>query len=258
MYLDEIIKHHRGRARLDNRELSQLARQASSLIPVRSFHDAIVESSRSHLAVIAEIKRRSPSKGILNSILDPANLATTYSDAGASCLSVLTDEKFFGGSEADLIAARGVVGLPVLRKDFTISLADVCDTRLMGADCLLLIAAVLTRSELSQFHQLAIDLGLEVLVEVHDELELEFALTVGARLIGINQRNLNTFKVDHNRALRMAALIPQGVVKIAESGVRDPEDARRLRDSGYDAVLVGESLLTADDIAATLRALLVP
>ncbi|MHB1130423.1 MAG: indole-3-glycerol phosphate synthase TrpC, partial [Ilumatobacteraceae bacterium] len=164
----------------------------------------------------------------------------------------------FGGSKSDLVAARGASVLPVLRKDFTISLSDVCDTRLMGADCVLLIVAALSRSELSEFHQRSHDIGLEVLVEVHDEDELEWALDIGANLIGVNQRDLTTFEVDHTRAQRLATLIPSGVVKVAESGVRNRDDARALRDSGYDAVLVGESLITSDDIAVTLQALLVP
>ncbi|MHB1090497.1 MAG: indole-3-glycerol phosphate synthase TrpC [Ilumatobacteraceae bacterium] len=258
MYLDDILKHHRALAKEDHRDVNVLAAEARLLPHTKSFHDAIADASRRHLAVIAEIKRRSPSKGTLNPTLDPVQIAKTYADGGASCLSVLTDEKYFGGSKSDLVAARGASVLPVLRKDFTISLSDVCDTRLMGADCVLLIVAALSRSELSEFHQMSHDIGLEVLVEVHDEDELEWALDIGANLIGVNQRDLTTFEVDHTRAQRLATLIPSGVVKVAESGVRNRDDARALRDSGYDAVLVGESLITSDDIAVTLQALLVP
>ena len=185
--------------------------------------------------MIAEIKRRSPSKGDLNVGLDPADVAMTYEDGGASCLSVLTDREFFGGSPGDLKAANAVTRLPVLRKDFTVAPHDVCDARLMGADCVLLIVAALSDADLRRFHDLAGEVGLDALVEVHDEPELERALATGATLVGVNQRDLVTFEVDPARAERMAAAIPDGVVKVAESGVRDGDDARRLRDAGYHA-----------------------
>jgi indole-3-glycerol phosphate synthase len=145
--------------------------------------------------------------------------------------------------------------LPVLRKDFTVSTRDVCDARLMNADCVLLIAAALTQAELIEFHDLAVEVGIEALVEIHDERELELAMNAGAKMIGVNQRDLVTFQVDHERALRMASVIPDGVVKVAESGVRGAADARSLRAAGYDAVLVGETLVTSADPAATLREL---
>jgi indole-3-glycerol phosphate synthase len=185
----------------------------------------------------------------------PDVLAKEYVDGGARCLSVLTDAEFFGGSPADLIAARSVVDVPVLRKDFTVCAADVCDARLMGADAVLLIAAALDDAELSELHELAERIGLDALVEVHDEAELERALGAGATLVGVNQRDLVTFEVDTNRAVRVAGVIPDGIVKVAESGVRDGRDASRLRDAGYDAVLVGESLVTADDPGAAVRGL---
>jgi indole-3-glycerol phosphate synthase len=168
---------------------------------------------------------------------------------------VLTDTDFFGGSVADLQSARGACGLPVLRKDFTVDARDVCDARLMGADCVLLIAAALGASQLAELHAVALHLGLDVLVEIHDERELEHALAAGATLIGVNQRDLMTFRVDHERAVRMAGVIPDAAVKVAESGVRGPDDARSLRAAGYDAVLVGETLVTAADPAAAIAAL---
>lgn len=232
--------------------------RALSMPPVRSFRGAIADASLHHLVVIGEIKRRSPSKGNLNATLDPARIAQSYENGGASCLSVLTDEKYFGGSPTDLLAARGASTLPVIRKDFIVSVCDVCDTRLMGADCILLIAAALTVDELSEFNKVSHEIGLEVLVEVHDEEELECALGIGASLIGVNQRDLTTFEIDRTRAQYLAARIPAGVVKVAESGVRNGDDARTLRAAGYQAVLVGESLITSGDIAGSLRALLVP
>ena len=213
------------------------------------------KDSVENIAVIAEIKRRSPSRGLLKSDLDPASISKNYEHGGASCLSVLTDEEFFGGSIADLQQARSAVSLPVLRKDFTVSVRDVCDARIMGADCILLIAAALTRSELAEFYNFASDLGLDVLVEVHDENELTVAIECGATLIGVNQRDLHTFEVDHQRALRMAAMMPANVIRVAESGVKTRDDARSLRDAGYDAVLVGESLVTASDISKSVREL---
>jgi indole-3-glycerol phosphate synthase len=207
------------------------------------------------LAVISEVKRASPSKGALNADLDPAEVARAYAAGGATCLSVLTDEAWFSGSVADLQAARGAVDLPVLRKDFTVCEADVCDARIMGADAVLLIAAALDDAELASFHALATDIGLDALVEIHDEAELERALAVGATLVGVNQRDLVTFEVDTDRAVRMAPQMPAGVVRVAESGVRGVDDATRLAEAGYHAVLVGESLVTAGDPTAAVAAL---
>jgi indole-3-glycerol phosphate synthase len=205
--------------------------------------------------VIAEVKRRSPSKGDLLPDLDPADLAVRYQAGGASCLSVLTDERWFGGSPADLAASRAAVGLPVLRKDFTVDPRDVCDARTMGADCVLLIAAALDDAELADLHALAVEVGIDALVEVHDEAEVDRALAVGARLVGVNQRDLVTFEVDTDRAVRVVPHIPSGVVRVAESGIRDRDDAARLADAGYDAVLVGESLVTSGDPTTAVRLL---
>jgi indole-3-glycerol phosphate synthase len=249
-YLDRILIRHRDLAAVDHRILDRLIEQASSMPPARGFRQALALGER--LAVIAEIKRRSPSKGDLNIALDPADIAVIYERGGASCLSVLTDAEHFGGSVADLQAARAACTLPVLRKDFTVSPQDVCDARLMGADCVLLIAAALERAELVDFHDLARQIGLDVLVEIHDEAELDHALAAGADLIGVNQRDLVTFNVDHERARRMAGVIPAGAVKVAESGVRHQADARSLRAAGYHAVLVGETLVTAADPAAAI------
>ncbi len=241
----------------ENRDLDVLVSQASQLPSARGFIDRLKQDSVNSLAVIAEIKRKSPSKGELNSDLDAAVLAEQYWRGGASCLSVLTDVDFFGGSVDDLVQARSATTLPVIRKDFTVSEFDVVDARLMGADCVLLIAAVLSDTELQKFHRLATDIGLDVLVETHDEQELDRALNVGATMIGVNQRDLMTFQVDHERAERMATQIPQHVVRVAESGVRDRGDAQRLRDAGYDAVLVGESIVTSGDPVHSVRDLMV-
>jgi indole-3-glycerol phosphate synthase len=244
-YLDRILERHRARAAKETRSLDALIDRAVAAPVARGFTAALAATSS--LAVISEIKRRSPSKGDLNRDLDPALLAKTYEEGGATCLSVLTDEEFFGGSVDDLQAARQACSIPVLRKDFTVSPYDVVDARLMGADCLLLIAAAMRPGDLGDLHSLAVELGLDVLVEIHDEHELDVALGAGARMVGVNQRDLVTFAVDHDRAVRVARLIPDGVVKVAESGVRNADDARSLRDAGYDAILVGETLVTAAD-----------
>ena len=261
-YLDRILAAHRAAAADDPRPIESLIDQArhAAAAPARPFTDRIATESaggegRGRLAVIAEVKRRSPSKGDIDAGLDPTVLAKAYAEGGATCLSVLTDGEFFGGSETDLADARAAVDLPVLRKDFTVSEADVCDARLMGADAVLLIAAALDDGELSAFAALAGELGLDSLVEVHDEAELERAVAVGARLIGVNQRDLVTFEVDTNRAVRVAAAMPAGIVKVAESGVQNGDDVRALRDAGFDAVLVGEALVRSGDPAGAVGAL---
>ncbi len=249
-YLDKILAQHREVAALDGRPLGDLIERAGAMPPARGFAAAL--RAGDGLQVISEIKRRSPSKGDLNIGLDPAEWAASYERGGAACLSVLTDVEHFGGSVADLQAARAACSLPVLRKDFTVSTRDVCDARLMGADCVLLIAAALAPDELVEFHGLATSIGLDVLVEIHDEHELAAALAAEATLIGVNQRDLVTFQVDHERALRMAGVIPDHAVKVAESGVRGADDAAALYAAGYHAVLVGETLVTSGDPAATI------
>ena len=259
-YLDRILEFHRARAAADRRSLDELMHRAAAMEAPRGFRDALLgstaETADATLAVISEVKRRSPSKGDLFAELDPAGLAHTYEAGGAACLSVLTDEHHFGGSANDLAQARAAVSLPVLRKDFTVCALDVVDARLMGADCVLLIVAALSDEELANFDDLAAQLGLDVLVETHDEAEVERALrTTRGTLIGVNQRDLETFEVDQDRAVRVAATIPDGVVKVAESGVRGRSDAEALAAAGYDAVLVGEHLVTSGDPGAALAAL---
>jgi indole-3-glycerol phosphate synthase len=253
-YLDKILDHHRAVAAADTRPVEALLDEARAMPPTRGFRAALVGCER--LGVIAEIKRRSPSKGDLNADLDPAEMARSYELGGASCLSVLTDAEHFGGSVADLQAARAACALPVIRKDFTVSDRDVLDARIMGADCVLLIAAALEPAELAALHSLAVGVGLDVLVEIHDERELEHALAADATLIGVNQRDLLTFQVDHQRAIRMAGMIPDHAVKVAESGVRGADDARSLHAAGYDAVLVGETLVTSGDPAGAIADLI--
>ena len=254
-YLDDIVAWHRQRSQNDTRSFDELLTEAKSCVPTRGFASSI--RSTPHLAVIAEIKRRSPSKGDLNASLNPAALALQYQRGGASCLSVLTDTDHFSGSVADLQNARDATTIPVIRKDFTVDSRDICDARIVGADCVLLIAAVLTPSELSSFLEVSREVDIDALVEVHDEAELDVAMRAGATLVGVNQRDLVTFAVDQARAVRMAPLIPDHVVKVAESGVRGREDAIALRAAGYDAILVGEHLVTSPNPEAALTDLCV-
>ena len=228
-YLDTIVAAHRAAAARDDRRLEELVEEAGALPAARGFAAAL--RGRDSLAVISEIKRRSPSKGDLFPDLDPAVLARTYEAGGAAC------------------------DLPVLRKDFTVDARDVVDARLMGADAVLLIVAALSDAELRAFHELATAVGLDALVEVHDAGELDRALAVGAGLIGVNQRDLATFTVDRELAAKLRPSMPDDAVAVAESGVRDAVDARSLRAAGYDAVLVGESLVTSADPAAAVREL---
>lgn len=240
----------------DVRPFDQLVERAMSIAPIRGFRSALeAVAAEGDIAVISEIKRKSPSKGELVSGLDPATLARQYELGGAACMSVLTDTDFFGGSIEDLVAARGACSIPVLRKDFTVSARDVCDARIMGADCVLLIAAALDQLELESFLKLAQAIGIDALVEIHDERELDRAVLAGADLIGVNQRDLVTFAVDTERAQRMAPQMPAGVVRVAESGITGPADAGVLAEAGYHAVLVGEHLVTSGDPAGGVAAL---
>jgi len=251
--LDRIVAAHREAAAADGRDVERLKEEAAAAPPPRRFRKGLGHYG---ITVIAEVKRRSPSKGDLAPGLDPATVAAAYEAAGAAALSVLTDAEFFGGSADDLSAARAAVGIPVLRKDFTVDERDVCDARIMGADAVLLIVAALTDDELKRFHALAAELGMAALVEVHDEADIARAVVVHADLIGVNQRDLRTFEVDPRRAERLSRTIPSGVVKVAESGISGPDDLARLRDAGYAAALVGEHLVTAPDPGEALRALL--
>jgi indole-3-glycerol phosphate synthase len=211
---------------------------------------------RKGIAAIAEIKRRSPSKGVLCENLDVAKVVRSYAAGGAAAVSVLTDAAFFGGSDADLQHAQASSGLPVLRKDFTVDEYQIHETRQMGADAILLIARILTDAQLRDYTRLARRLGLAALVEVHDEDELTRAVSCAAEIIGINSRNLDTFEVNLETALRLRKRVPVQCIAVAESGIHTPDDVRRLEDAGYDAILVGEALMRAADPGHKLAELL--
>ncbi|HEY7333482.1 MAG TPA: indole-3-glycerol phosphate synthase TrpC [Bryobacteraceae bacterium] len=203
-------------------------------------------------AIIAEIKKGSPSKGTFTDRFDPAALARQYVRGGAAALSVLTDAEFFQGSLADLESARAAAPAPVLRKDFTIDESHVVEAAAHGADAILLIAAILDDSEMRRMRELAAQYRMAALVEVHDEWELESALGSGAEIVGVNNRNLHTFQVTLETSLRLAEKIPNGVVKVSESGIHSREDVKTLESAGFEAFLVGERLMTAADPVAVL------
>lgn len=253
--LAQIIAHERdvvAAARVA-RPADELRRDPVYASERRSLRQALTSRRP---AVIAECKRRSPSKGVLRDPYDPVAIARGYAAAGAAAISVLTNERFFGGSLDDLRAVRAAVPVPVLRKDFVVDAYQLEEARAAGADAVLLIVAGLTPNALAELHAAALDLGLEVLTEVHDEAELEVALGIGASIIGVNNRNLKTFVTDLAVSERIARLVPDGTVLVAESGLRDGADLARLARSGIGAFLVGEAFMRAPEPGEALAAML--
>ncbi len=252
--LDDIIAGVRDdlAAREASVPFAEIVRAAERAPAARDGEAAL---RRPGLALIAEVKRASPSRGPLAEIGDPAALAAAYAAGGASAISVLTERRRFGGSLADLDVVRAAVDLPVLRKDFMVSGYQVHEARAHGADIVLLIVAALSQAELASMLTLTRSLGMTALVEVHDEGELERAVDAGARVLGVNARNLKTLDVDPGTFARLAPLVPDGCVRVAESGVRGPEDARAYAAQGADAVLVGEALVTGGDPAGAVGAI---
>jgi indole-3-glycerol phosphate synthase len=231
---------------------AELERRARDRAPARDFRAALLTGKP---AIIAEIKKASPSKGVFVANYDPAAIARTYLDGGATCLSVLTDRDYFQGSLDDLNTARDAVSLPVLRKDFTIDDLHVIEAAAHNADAILLIAAILSEAEMRRLRERAESFGMAALVEVHDAEELQAAIGSGASIIGVNNRNLHTFEVSLNTALQLAERIPADAVKVAESGIHSRSDVVTLEAAGYEAFLVGEHLMKSGDPAAALKAL---
>lgn len=251
--LDEILAHKReelvtARRATPDAAMARAAREAST--SPRGFRRALTSTPAPR--IIAEIKRRSPSKGEIRAHFDPVAIAAAYTKAGAAALSVLTDERYFGGSLDILRAVREVTHLPLLRKDFVVDAYQIDEARAAGADAVLLIVRALDRPDLAALLGHARGLGLDVLVEVHDEAELEVASAVGADLIGVNNRDLRRFVIDLATTERLAAKIPRNAVLVSESGIVTPEDVSRLMAAGAQALLVGESLMREEDVEAAL------
>jgi indole-3-glycerol phosphate synthase len=253
--LDTIVAASRARVAVEKARapLDAVRQAAERAGPARPFAAALSRPGR--VNVIAEHKRRSPSRGALREDLAPADVARRYEAAGAAALSVLTEGPHFGGSLEHLVEAREATGLPVLRKDFVVDPWQVWESRAAGADALLLIVAALDDAELRGLLAATRETGAEALVEVHDAAELGRALAAGALIVGVNNRDLRTLRVTLETALSLVEAIPEDVVAVAESGIRSAADARRLRDAGFDALLVGEHLMTAEDPGRALRSL---
>ena len=251
--LDTIVAAARQRISLSRRsaDLGALERAAAQHTP-RGFRKQLQRISKSGIAIIAELKKASPSKGLIRADFRPAALSKELEQAGAAALSVLTDEEFFQGSLANLRQASAACSIPCLRKDFIVDESQIVEARANGADAILLIVAALEQSDLRSLAQTARDHGLDVLCEAHDELELERALDTGCDLIGINSRNLRTFEVDLSTPFRMAEKMPARCLRVAESGIRSGADVASLRAAGYDAFLIGESLMKAANPGAAL------
>lgn len=242
------------KARTPQAGIEALARAAS---PPRGFLRALEAAhAPGRLALIAEVKKASPSRGLIRADFDPVAIARAYEAGGAACLSVLTDAPSFQGSEAYLEAARAAVSLPCIRKDFLLDPWQVAESRAVGADCILVILAMVDQALAAELMAEAGRWGMDALVEVHDEAEMARAGGLGARLVGVNNRDLRTFEVDLKNTQRLAALAPEGALLVTESGVFTPADVAELEASGAKAMLVGESLMRQTDVAAATRALL--
>lgn len=252
MILKKIVEHKKGEVdRLLNQGLPAYPEEVE---PPRGFEEAL--DSYPGISLIAEAKKASPSKGLIRPDFDPVAIGRSYEAAGVQAMSILTDENFFRGSLEYIPLVRREVNLPVLRKDFIIHEIQIKEARHFGADAVLFICAILEENQLRDYLTMSRELGMDSLVEVHDEWELEMALKAGSGLIGINNRNLQDFSVDLGTTLRVLREIPDGIAVVSESGIKDHEDIRKLESAGVTAVLVGESLMRAEDPAAAVRSLM--
>ncbi len=257
--LDRILRDKRDevRARSARTPLNELRVRAREATPPRPFATPLRDcNDAGRVAVIAEIKKASPSKGVIRERFDPPEIARRYAAGGATCLSVLTDEAYFQGHDRYLQEVKATVDLPVLRKDFVVDPYQIYEARVLGADCVLLIASALTTSQLAEFHELARNLGLDALIEVHDAKETAHAVTLDPGMIGINNRNLRTFETRLDTTIELAGHIPDSILIVSESGIHTAADIERLRARRAGAFLIGEAFMRADDPGAALADLL--
>lgn len=254
--LAKIVKAKRREVEsaIRDRPLRDLMRQADAAPPTRDFLAPLKAGNT--IRLIAEVKKASPSKGVIREDFDPVAIAKSYAEAGASCISVLTDREFFQGSIEYLTAIRAAVDIPLLRKDFVIHPYQIFEARVSGADAVLLIAECLNRQELRGLNQLANDLGMRTLIEFYNKENLENVLNTGTELVGVNNRDLNTFEVDLQHTIRMRQSIPSDKVVVGESGIYTREDALLLQENNVQAMLVGESLMRQDDVGLAVKNLL--
>ncbi len=256
--LDKICRDKRDHVDLKMRQypLSSIENLLKDQPPTRPFIRQLEDVAEEGTALICEVKKASPSKGVIRSDFDPQNIADSYQDNGAACLSVLTDEPHFQGHDDYFTTVRDVTGIPMLRKDFMIDPYQIYESRLLGADCILLIMACLDDAMATDLYALSIQLGMDVLIEVHDAEELERALLLNPTMVGVNNRNLKTLDVDLNTGLELARYMPDDILKVAESGISSKVEIERFKEAGYNAFLVGESLMRQDDIGTALKKLL--
>lgn len=253
--LDRIIQQKKEEIKIKKELFPLVSLKETELYKTepKSFRGSIQDTS--HIPIIAEFKRRSPSREIINHKIHVIDVAETYQDLNFCAMSVLTDQHFFGGSLEDLVLAKSKFKNPILRKEFIIDAYQIHEAKAYGADIILLIASILPRNKLKSLYQTATDLGLEVLVEIHNQQELEKALEIDVEIIGINNRNLKTFEVDLNNSIKLAHQIPSDKIKISESGISDPETIKMLQSEGFDAFLIGENFMksTPDSFAKNCK-----
>ena len=248
----EHVEEQKSKVSLDD-----LKSKIKDVEPPRDFKTALkISNEKGHIALIAEIKKASPSKGVIRQDFNPAEIAEAYEIAGASCLSVLTDAPYFQGHDSYFTKVKETVSLPLLRKDFMVDPYQIYESRALGADCILLILTALTDDQVEEMYGIACDLNMDVLAETHDEKEIERALNLSKAIIGVNSRNLKTLDVNLQTALDLAKNIPDHFLKIAESGIKNNDDIQRLEASGYQGFLIGESLMQQENIADATQKIL--